>query len=307
MAEAVNDGACSTTTPRPNTTCGSTTTSRPSRVSWLRNTVSGATSVAPANMAAVAQPLLNHPLGVGELRPIVDAMDLFFRHDDDLRPMACLACENRPRRSGSIRPWRCRSRSDSRTGSAISPRNAIRPPLQRVIARSASVASLCSRMSMSSSPDMMSRPYPVGSRASNPSDTTAAPLLSGSRSLASVSVLDQRRIRVDHDHVVILVRQRFPRAENRMSPCRAVPSARRSRPPPRAFAVSFATLSPSGPTTTAMPSRSSRCHGGQHMPEHRAVRDLMKNFRPVGLHPGAFSGCQHDGQTCTRGRFGRGA
>ena len=41
-----------TSTPGANTTLGSTTTSRPSRVSWEKNTVSGATSVAPAAMAS---------------------------------------------------------------------------------------------------------------------------------------------------------------------------------------------------------------------------------------------------------------
>ena len=40
------------TTPGPNTQCGSTTTSRPRIVSTLKNTVSGAISVAPPSWAA---------------------------------------------------------------------------------------------------------------------------------------------------------------------------------------------------------------------------------------------------------------
>ena len=72
-----------TVTPGPNTTLGSTTTSRPSLVSAQRNTVSGAISVAPSSIARRRSRSCISRFGGGQLGAGVDPQELLGRQFGD--------------------------------------------------------------------------------------------------------------------------------------------------------------------------------------------------------------------------------
>ena len=74
---------------------------------------------------------------------------VFLPDFDRDRVAARLRSRSRPRRSDRIPSWHCRRRCDRAATSACWPSSAISPPLQSVIARSFSLASLCSRMATS--------------------------------------------------------------------------------------------------------------------------------------------------------------
>ncbi len=79
-----------TLTPGAKTTLGSTTTSRPSRVSNEKVTLDGSTQGGAAVQGGGAQPRLHRRFGPGELLAIVDAQHLVLADNDDRRAEAAL-------------------------------------------------------------------------------------------------------------------------------------------------------------------------------------------------------------------------
>ncbi len=105
---------------------------------------------------------------------------------------------------------------------------------------------------------------------------------------------DQRRVGIDHDDVVVLPRQRLAGAEHRMPGAEPLPLD-------EDFHVGVARSLLGHPVAVGTdddgdPCRSGRHHGFEHMAQHRPVGDLVQNLRPVGAHPRAFPGRQHDGE-----------
>ena len=154
----------STVTPGPNTTLGSTVTSRPSLVSAARNTVSGAIKVTPASMAAARS-----------------------RCCSTASASASCALVLMPRTSSSVGFDRDRLQAHvagdgDRVGEIVfalgigiadalehgrardAPANAISPPLQKPMLRSSAVASFSSRMAISSLPRSEQPAVTVGIR-----------------------------------------------------------------------------------------------------------------------------------------------
>ena len=276
------------------------------RVSWLRNTVSGATRVTPDRIAALAQPLLDHGLRVGELRAIVDARAPPPRARRR-RPAVVARRRGRARRrrSGSIRPWRCRCRSASRSVErAGRPRRAISPPLQGVMARSSSVASLCSRMASEPPPaiDEHGRSR-SGRAASKPSTTTAAPSASGAAQPREASrarpAACRRRATTTSSAPRSMRRARRQHRVGRAEPLalhedlgiggtRRAPRRRRRRGPARRRRRSR--VAPAARTAAST------------WPSMRAAGDLVQHLRPGRLHPRALARRQDDGEAAAAGR-----
>ena len=145
-------------TPGPITTCGSIRTSRPIFVSYDRKTVSGATSVAPSSIALRRSRACIAASAAASwtrsLTPITSASSASSARVG--KPAR--ARRSRRGRSGNIRSARWRASPRRACASACAPAKAIGPALQSRALRSASVASLCSRIATSRPSRSISRP-----------------------------------------------------------------------------------------------------------------------------------------------------
>ena len=93
------------------------------------------------------------------------------------------------------------------------------PALQSVTARSSSLASAYSTMrARVPSGARMSRPYSAGSSGRKPRTAAAAPAPSRRAwmSRSKVSAPDQRRVRIEHEHVAVEILQQWPGLSHRM-------------------------------------------------------------------------------------------
>ena len=104
-----------------------------------------------------AQAVLEVPLDGRELRPVVDALDLLLgrSHRDRAKPEALCDLHGVGQ---VVLPLAFLLSMRSSILRAISPRSAMRPALHRVIARSAGLASRCSRMALRWPSVSMKRP-----------------------------------------------------------------------------------------------------------------------------------------------------
>ena len=288
----------STTTPGPKNTLGSIdhvaadrrVEAEPHR---LRRHQRGALLHGPAPGAR-----LEHGLGRGQLLARVDAQRLLGRAGDRPASPARRRRRARPRRSGSIRSWRCalpmRPSSPARSGT----RNAIAPALHRPMRRSASRCIACPRGSPATRPSGVDdqaavavgirRPRSPARRCGRRPQRLDQP--------AQRRRLDQRRIGEQHDHVAACGAPARAARPARHRPVPACVACSNTSMPGAAFAASARTASMPGATTRAMLGRPGRARDGEHVRQHRAAGDGVQHLGHRRAHAHALAGGENDDQ-----------
>ena len=270
-------------------------TSRPILASHDRNTVSGATSVAPSIIAR----------RLSRACIIASAAASWTR---SLTPMTSAssassvrACE--PSRVGDldevgqvdIRSAHCPASPPRASRAPPRPAKATGPALQSRAAFSSALASLCSRIA-TSRPSRSIEPAVAGrvGRA-KPSATSPAPSARPRRIAVSVAASNERNVGVGDQNVVVAAGDRLARRQNRVSgaaPLELNEDLRLRRGLQR-FGGDVVPIRPDDDRDVV---RFRFANRREHVGEHRPAGDLMQHLRPSRAHARALAGGEDDGE-----------